>query len=94
MNSMATEKTTPKTSKEPESSKEPTYCYHCRTHHPRDEMRRLVTKTGTRWRCIRSIEATQRGIEAREAYGRQVSEMNRAESKARAQRLNHALHEK
>lgn len=54
----------------------------------------MVTKTGTRWRCIRSIEATQRGLEAREAYGRQVSEMNKAESKARAQRLNHALQEK
>jgi hypothetical protein len=40
---------------------EPTYCYHCRTHHPRNEMRLIVTKTGKRWRCIRSIEATQQG---------------------------------
>lgn len=75
-------------------TKELVYCYHCRTHHPREEMRRMVTKTGTRWRCIRSIEATQRGLEAREAYGRQVSEMNKAESKARAQRLNSVLQEK
>jgi hypothetical protein len=57
-------------------------------------MRLIVTKTGKRWRCIRSIEATQRGPEAREAYGRQVSEMNKAESRARAQRLNNLLHEK
>ena len=52
---------------------ESTYCYHCRTHHPRNEMRLIVTKTGKRWRCIRSIEATQQGPEAREAYGHQVS---------------------
>ncbi len=79
----------------PESmSTELTYCYHCRTHHPRNEMRLMVTKTGKRWRCIRSIEATQQGREAREAYGRLVSEINRAESKSRAQRLNNLLQEK
>ena len=75
-------------------STELTYCYHCRTHHPRNEMRLMVTKTGKRWRCIRSIEATQQGREAREAYGRLVSEINRAESKSRAQRLNNLLQEK
>jgi len=71
-----------------------TYCYHCRTHHPRSEMRLIITKTGKRWRCIRSIEATQQGPEAREAYGRQISEINKAESKSRAQRLNNLLQEK
>jgi hypothetical protein len=76
------------------TSIEPTYCYHCRTHHPRNEMRLIVTKTGKRWRCIRSIEATQQGPEAREAYGRQVSEINKAESKSRAQRMNNLLQEK
>ena len=54
----------------------------------------VVTKPGKRWRCIRSIEATQQGREAREAYGRLVSEINRAESKSRAQRLNNLLQEK
>jgi short-subunit dehydrogenase involved in D-alanine esterification of teichoic acids len=73
---------------------EPTYCYHCRMHHPRNEMRLIVTKTGKRWRCIRSIEATLQGPEAREAYGRQVSEINKAESKSRAQRMNNLLQEK
>ena len=73
---------------------EPTYCYHCRTHHPRNEMRLIVTKTGKRWRCIRSIEATRQGAAAREAYGRQISEINKAESKSRAQRLNNLLQEK
>ena len=75
-------------------SDELTYCYHCRTHHPRSEMRLMVTKTGKRWRCIRSIEATRQGREAREAYGRQVTAINRAESKSRAQRLNSILQEK
>ena len=61
-----------------------TYCYHCRTHHPRSEMRLIITKTGKRWRCIRSIEATRQGQAAREAYGRQVSEMNKSEAQSRA----------
>ncbi|HQJ83537.1 MAG TPA: SPFH/Band 7/PHB domain protein, partial [Bacteroidales bacterium] len=64
-----------------------TYCYHCRTHHPRNEMRLIVTKTGKRWRCIRSIEATRQGAAAREAYGRQISEINKAEGEKQAEIL-------
>jgi len=60
------------------------YCYHCRTHHPKEEMRLVETKTGKRWRCVKSIEATKRGKEAREAFGRQTSEINRAEAQSRA----------
>ncbi|HLA33385.1 MAG TPA: hypothetical protein VJ001_00810 [Rhodocyclaceae bacterium] len=64
------------------------YCYHCGTHHPIDEMRQIETKAGKRWRCIRSIKATQISPEARAAFGRQVSEMNAAESRNRARRTN------
>lgn len=70
------------------------FCYHCRQHHPKSEMRQIETKAGKRWRCIRSIEATRQGREAREAYGREVTAINRAESKSRAQRLNSLLQEK
>jgi hypothetical protein len=63
---------------------ETAFCYHCRQHHPKAEMRQVETKAGKRWRCIRSIEATRQGPEAREAYGRQVSEMNKAEAQSRA----------
>jgi len=73
---------------------ETAFCYHCRAHHPKTEMRLIETKAGKRWRCIRSIEATKQGQAAREAYGRQVSEMNKAESRNRAQRMNNALQEK
>ena len=64
------------------------YCYHCRTHHPVEEMRLLVTKTGTRWRCIKSIEAVKRSKEERDEYGRQVSAANQAEASGRARMLN------
>jgi hypothetical protein len=60
------------------------YCYHCRTRHPKSEMRLLETKTGKRWRCIKSIEATKRGVEAREAFGREVTAINKAEAQNRA----------
>jgi hypothetical protein len=64
------------------------YCYHCRRHHPYEEMRQVMTTMGKRWRCIRSIEATRQGRAAREAYGRTVTEMNKAESAAKARITN------
>lgn len=60
------------------------FCYHCRMFHPKAEMRQLHTRSGKRWRCIRSIEATRQGQAAREAYGRMVSEMNKSEAQSRA----------
>ena len=57
------------------------YCYHCRTQHPREEMRLIATKTGKRWRCITSIKAVAQSDRAtREAFGRQVTDMNRAQA--------------
>jgi hypothetical protein len=64
------------------------YCYHCRTHHPVEEMKLLVTKTGSRWRCVKSIEAVKRSKEERDQYGRQVSALNQAEASGRARMLN------
>ena len=55
------------------------YCYHCRTYHARDAMRLLVSKTGKRWRCIRSIELARRAVAEREAFGRRMSAINKAE---------------
>jgi hypothetical protein len=60
------------------------YCYHCRLRHPKEEMRLIETKTGKRWRCIKSIEATKRGREAREAFGREVTAINKAEAQNKA----------
>jgi hypothetical protein len=36
------------------------FCYHCGAHHPVEEMRQIETRAGKRWRCIRSIKATQK----------------------------------
>jgi hypothetical protein len=63
------------------------YCYHCRTYHPKEEMRQIDTKGGKRWRCIKSIEATKQGKEARAAFGRQTSEINKAEARAKLRML-------
>ncbi len=64
------------------------YCYHCRIHHPVEEMKLLVTKTGSRWRCIKSIEAVKRSKDERDQYGRQVSAANQSEASSRARILN------
>ncbi len=63
------------------------FCYHCRMHHPKEEMRAIVTKAGKRYRCLKSIEATKKGREERDAYGREVTAMNRAEAQSRARIL-------
>ncbi len=66
---------------------ETAFCYHCGTHHPLEEMRQILTKTGKRWRCVKSIEATKVGIAKRDAYGQQISATNKAEAKARKRRM-------
>ena len=33
------------------------YCYHCMTYHHPDAMRKVVTRAGERWRCIRWLVA-------------------------------------
>ena len=43
------------------------YCYHCMTYHHPEAMRKVVTRAGERWRCIRSIEAAQTGAAERKA---------------------------
>jgi hypothetical protein len=52
------------------------FCYHCRLPHPKSEMRLLVTKTGKRWRCLKSIRATKRSVAERDAFGKRMTEMN------------------
>jgi hypothetical protein len=59
------------------------YCYHCRSYHPKEEMRQIDTKGGKRWRCIKSIEATKKGRAEREAFGRRMTEANKEEQAAK-----------
>ncbi len=58
------------------------YCYHCHVQHSRDEMRLVVTKTGKRWRCERSIKSAQGDKKTRDAFGRHISAINKAEAQA------------
>lgn len=59
------------------------YCYHCGIFHLVEEMRQISTKASKRWRCIQSIEAAKADIAKRDAFGRRMSEINRAEAQAR-----------
>ena len=64
-------------------SSENIYCYHCGRHHPREEMRQIETKSGKKWRCIKSIEATKKSSIQRDAFGKTVSMINKSENQAR-----------
>ena len=58
------------------------YCYHCRRDHPRAEMRLVHTNGRRRWRCRRSLDSVGASPEERDAFGRQVSAMNRRSDRA------------
>ncbi|MBP8168550.1 MAG: hypothetical protein KAX99_02700 [Azonexus sp.] len=62
------------------------FCYCCRVHHPKDQMRPFATKHGLRWRCLRSIEAAAGNLAKRDAFGQQQSEINREDSRRIAER--------
>lgn len=63
------------------------YCYCCRKHHPKEQMRRFATRTGERWRCVRSIEAARARPDERDAFGRRQSELNRQTASQLAERM-------
>jgi len=70
------------------------FCYHCRLHHPREEMRQIDNKGVKKWRCIKSIKAVKKDIAARDAFGQSVTAVNSAESRSRflaRQQLERAL---
>lgn len=58
------------------------YCYHCMTYHLPENMRQIMTRTGLRWRCIRSIEAARNNPDERDAFGERQSELNRARARS------------
>lgn len=62
------------------------YCYHCMTYHHPETMRKIVSRGQTRWRCIRSIEATRKDIAQRDAFGRQQSALNLASARREQER--------
>jgi len=63
------------------------YCYHCGIYHPIEEMRQVLTRGGKRWRCIKTIESSKRGRAEREAFGRQVTAGNKADTQAQLRRM-------
>jgi hypothetical protein len=69
----------------------PRYCYHCRRTHPENEMRLVPGRNGSRWRCLQTLKATSLSREQREAFGRQTSAINRAESQRKIESLNNYL---
>ena len=68
------------------------FCYCCRTHHPKEQMRRFATRSGERWRCLRSIEAARAKPGERDAFGRQQSEINRLSTSQMAERMRMPPH--
>ena len=62
------------------------FCYCCRVHHPKELMRPFQTKSGPRWRCIRSIEAAACDRSARDSFGQKQSEINREISRSLSER--------
>ena len=56
------------------------FCYSCRKHHPRAEVTLVQSKGVKRWRCRKSIVESQKSREQRDAFGKAITEFNRAMS--------------
>jgi hypothetical protein len=69
------------------------FCYCCRVHHPKSQMRPFKTKLGERWRCIRSIEAAACSRRERDAFGQQQTANNREDSRLIAERHSLLRHD-
>ena len=54
------------------------FCYHCRRYHPADQVTLVQSRGFKRWRCHRSLALSRASSAARDAFGRAVSELNRA----------------
>ncbi|MCZ7654683.1 MAG: hypothetical protein M5R42_11030 [Rhodocyclaceae bacterium] len=50
-------------------------------------MRQISTKAGKRWRCVKSIEATKRSRDERDAFGRRVSANNKVDAQSKAKQI-------
>lgn len=59
------------------------FCYHCRAQHPINEVRKITTKSGQRWRCVKSIAATRSGLHERDEFGRRTTAFNKAMEESR-----------
>lgn len=55
------------------------YCYTCNVHHPREEMRQIMTGRGKRWRCIKTIEASRMASDKRQAFGARTTANNKSD---------------
>ena len=62
------------------------FCYHCRRYHPADQVTLVQSRGFKRWRCRQSLALGRSSSAARDAFGRAVSELNRALSTGRAAR--------
>lgn len=61
------------------------FCYCCRVHHARDQMRLFPTRQGNRWRCVRSIDAAAGDLEHRDHFGKQQTRINQEASRRAAE---------
>jgi len=50
------------------------FCYHCAKYHPIEEMRLIATKGGSKWRCLKTIQAVKKTTAERDAFGKKVRE--------------------
>ena len=66
------------------------FCPYCSVSHPESEMRRVLTKSGSKWRCLKSLQASKKPKAERDAFGKRVSEENGAARSLKQRIINEA----
>jgi hypothetical protein len=52
------------------------FCYYCGANHPEEQMRKVFTKHGIRWRCVKSLEGASKSATERDQHGKMSTEKN------------------
>ena len=60
------------------------YCYHCRCHHPVNEMTLVVVRGRQRWRCKKSLQARVLAQSERDEYGALMRAQNQQQTTSRS----------
>jgi hypothetical protein len=63
------------------------YCYTCNVQHPKEEMRQIMTKKRTRWRCIKTIVAARLSRDKRQEFAARMKAKDSANAQTKRLRI-------
>ncbi len=67
------------------------FCYQCQRNHAPDEMIKIATRGGPRWRCKAGLQAARQSVRERDHHGRGITASNQAISERSSDTMSEGL---